>query len=729
MSPSTTDQEPANARNPRSRLDRPCDLYERLKQLCIIEIRDKPCVACRTRRKPCTFDLPPTTRKRKRAAAQATNPKARPRSPRAASESRSVVADQDGGKAASSSPEAGSAENGSTSAPWPGSNAELSDLPQVPDGNQVPAVGSMDLSDLVFAPLDTINFADASGPWSDGTEDRPIVHPPSLDLEESQDQESHFIGAEAFSSLVIQATNPGTTSQPNGDIEFRQVSNDPRAPVYFVKTASLMYGRTPLDGQSAYETNRRLCNELGSDISYKAINAVQHLLLAPIPIINPKRLESSCLGRDASGPVPYALLSGIIAHATHYLPELRPIHRELWSNALLALDDEYRRPRLATLQLALLQMYSRPRELAENAGQLTIGSGRAIGAAFLLGLHIDPSNWSLPLWEKSLRKRIWWALPIQDKWRALLYGRPSFLHRSSWHVPMLNVDDGDSGPYASPSHRTSMESFIATCRLTLVIDDILDTLHASPASALNAKPISRIAQLESVLEKVGEIESDCSTLFEADLPSTEEALHTKPTGVRSCQLAFMGLVANVHRLLLQCIPDNDKTRAQSLMAIFAAFRSCQRSFDLVSSLTLKDEEVYWTPNASHHVSNTVCLLLYIVIRSRPLDSSLASEATFVTINFLATLVYKYRLTGWDVVGAALRRVVVHLMCIKGELPELSQPYQDIATALDMPNFVSDLTVDDFLSSLGINVPETSSQMLDDQNWMSSMSFNNVDQGS
>ncbi|OCF35500.1 hypothetical protein I316_02552 [Kwoniella heveanensis BCC8398] len=232
-----------------------------------------------------------------------------------------------------------------------------------------------------------------------------------------------------------------------------------------------------------------------------------------------------------------------------------------------------------------------------------------------------------------------------------------------------------------------------------------------------------------VLEKIDGIEQEYAQLFEADSTSTGEHFSIQPTGVRSCQLSFMGLVAIVHRLLLQCIPDNDKTRAQSLMAVFDAFRSCEKSAHFISRLTLKDEEVYWAPNASHHISNTVCLLLYIVIRSRPLDSSLASEATSVTINFLSTLVYKYRLTGWDVIGAALRRVVVHLMCIKGELPEFSQPYQDIATALDMPNFVSDLTVDDFLSSLGINVPETLSQMLDDQNWMSSMTFSNVDQGS
>lgn len=108
-------------------------------------------------------------------------------------------------------------------------------------------------------------------------------------------------------------------------------------------------------------------------------------MLPAIPIINAKRLETSCLGLEGSGPVPYALLTGIIAHAVSYVEELRPLHNSLWRQTLLALDDEYRLPRLSTLQLALLVLYSRPGETGENAGQLSIGLSRVCRACVLRG--------------------------------------------------------------------------------------------------------------------------------------------------------------------------------------------------------------------------------------------------------------------------------------------------------------------------------------------------------
>ncbi|ADV20528.1 hypothetical protein I305_06017 [Cryptococcus gattii E566] len=300
---------------------------------------------------------------------------------------------------------------------------------------------------------------------------------PSLDLEESNDdQEYHFLGSDAFSALILKATGSATTSLPSGGLSFRQVSSDPKYPVYFVKHPSLMYGRTTNNGRMVYETILRLCEGGCPDVSLKAASVVQRYTFPAIPIINFKRLENSCMGLQSSGPVPYALLSGIIAHSIHYIPEIISLRKYLWQEALLALDDEYRQPRLSTLQLALLQMYSRPQEVGENSGQITIAVGRAIGAAHLLGLHIDPTNWSLPHWETSLRKRIWWALLIQDKWRALLYGRPSYLYHKAHCVSLPTLEDCDAEEHASASDWTSMETFIATCRLTLLIELLIDSL-------------------------------------------------------------------------------------------------------------------------------------------------------------------------------------------------------------------------------------------------------------
>lgn len=114
--------------------------------------------------------------------------------------------------------------------------------------------------------------------------------------------------------------------------------------------------------------------------------------LPAFPIINAKRLETSCLGLEGSGPVPYGLLTGILAHAAHLIPEIRPLHNKLWRSALLVLDDEYRLPRLSTLQCALLPLCSRPEEHGENAGQLAIAMSRVSRKYPLLDAKVPGSG-------------------------------------------------------------------------------------------------------------------------------------------------------------------------------------------------------------------------------------------------------------------------------------------------------------------------------------------------
>jgi len=128
------------------------------------------------------------------------------------------------------------------------------------------------------------------------------------------------------------------------------------------------------------------CDKLGPNVS-----RLQRNTLPAIPFVNFKRLEASCLGLENSGPVPYALLAGIIAHTTHYIPELRPLHKQLWREALCGLDDEYRLPRLATLQLALMQLFSRPMEYGENAGQLEIALAR-VSTVSVISIERSPAS-------------------------------------------------------------------------------------------------------------------------------------------------------------------------------------------------------------------------------------------------------------------------------------------------------------------------------------------------
>jgi hypothetical protein len=56
-------------------------------------------------------------------------------------------------------------------------------------------------------------------------------------------------------------------------------------------------------------------------------------------------------------------------------------------------------------------------------------------------LHLDCSSWKVPSWERGLRKRLAWALFMQDKWGALVHGRPSHITISDWQVKVVSNDD------------------------------------------------------------------------------------------------------------------------------------------------------------------------------------------------------------------------------------------------------------------------------------------------
>jgi hypothetical protein len=151
--------------------------------------------------------------------------------------------------------------------------------------------------------------------------------------------------------------------------------------------------------------------------------------VAAFPIVDSRRLQAYLTDTTQTPSAPYALFSAILAHMTTYISEIRPHHKQLWVQVLLAMEDEFRLPRIQTVQLALLILTckassricpssltgsSRLARPAINSGQNTILTARAIGTAQLIGLHIDPTDWKLPRWERNLRKRVMWGLIIHE---------------------------------------------------------------------------------------------------------------------------------------------------------------------------------------------------------------------------------------------------------------------------------------------------------------------------
>lgn len=134
-----------------------------------------------------------------------------------------------------------------------------------------------------------------------------------------------------------------------------------------------------------------------------------------------------------------------VFNAYHKLPA-----DKVWRMVYEILSIEIHTPRLAVLQAALLYLHRHPSDESQYSTSDTpfVWSfvGQVVGLACSLGIHIECRMWGIPAWEKRLRRRLWWAVYAEDKWRSLMLGRPPYIHRDEWDVSDLDEGDFLIGP-------------------------------------------------------------------------------------------------------------------------------------------------------------------------------------------------------------------------------------------------------------------------------------------
>lgn len=142
-------------------------------------------------------------------------------------------------------------------------------------------------------------------------------------------------------------------------------------------------------------------------------------------------------------------------------------------------------PKLSTIQAGLLLLQRPEADSWSLTTQLV-----AIGQE--LGLHLDCSSWSIPSWERGLRKRIAWALYMQDKWSSLIHGRPSHIFGANWAVQPINDDDfkeeGDGFEHRDEETEQEKEEnergqilFAQLIGLTQIMAEVMDTFYTQTA--------------------------------------------------------------------------------------------------------------------------------------------------------------------------------------------------------------------------------------------------------
>ncbi|KAK0672157.1 fungal-specific transcription factor domain-containing protein [Cercophora samala] len=158
--------------------------------------------------------------------------------------------------------------------------------------------------------------------------------------------------------------------------------------------------------------------------------------------------------------------------SSHAKPDIGALSR--W--ATKALMDVALRPKLSSVQAGLLLLQKAERDSWVLTSQVV-----ALGEE--LGLHLDCSDWNIPDWEKGLRRRLSWALFMQDKWGSLIHGRPSHILLSNWQLPDITLDDflesatDDNHQEGCSEVGKGRVLFIHLTRLTMIMVQALESLY------------------------------------------------------------------------------------------------------------------------------------------------------------------------------------------------------------------------------------------------------------
>lgn len=101
-------------------------------------------------------------------------------------------------------------------------------------------------------------------------------------------------------------------------------------------------------------------------------------------------------------------------------------------------------PHLYVLQSSLLyiqKLPNGPSSAAADTPYIWSLMASIVAQANSIGLHLECQSWYIPPWEKRLRRRLWWAIFSEEKWRSMVRGVPSIINQDQWDVSELTDED------------------------------------------------------------------------------------------------------------------------------------------------------------------------------------------------------------------------------------------------------------------------------------------------
>ncbi|KAI9150782.1 Fungal specific transcription factor [Paramyrothecium foliicola] len=267
--------------------------------------------------------------------------------------------------------------------------------------------------------------------------------------------------------------------------------------------------------------------------------------------------------------------------------------RALERIARASLQSVIHRPKLSTIQGGLLLLQYQWSD--DGAWAL---SAQMVAVAQELGIDTNCAKWTIPAWEKGLRRRLGWAIYMMDKWMALCRGRPSHIVDDDWTPEALSEEDLSDSQDETEDDDTIEGStdaifggvaFEWMISLTHIVSEILKKFYSRKALA------DTPSSIRTVLEMIKPVQVKLRE-WHRDLPSS---LQLNTTAARrlssnaSLHLSYYAAEIALHRVILSSLLRRPCDPYIVQICRGAAKERVTSAVDLVTSLKPQHLQAFW----------------------------------------------------------------------------------------------------------------------------------------
>lgn len=313
--------------------------------------------------------------------------------------------------------------------------------------------------------------------------------------------------------------------------------------------------------------------------------------LCPNGVLSPSVLQElplSLLSAIYATALPFMLYDDLLATTIVHNPP--PAH-QLFRIAWISVTQELHTPRLATLQACLLLLQRAPtNRFTTDTPWKTSLVGWTVSLAQTLGLTRECSDWSsLPAWEITLRRRLWYGVFVMDKWASLGAGMPSHIRVDD--VDVLPLTDNDlEGPSIDPNQNAipgflepeaDTTHFRLLSELTTILSDIMDSYYSLHATRRTSKDFSTSLQIARDLrQRLKQWNDSLPPALAIRQPERNDSLGSaRLSGNPSLSLAYIVTQMTLFRALLRPLENlsaEEVSGGEAMRAVRQGAKQCAK---------------------------------------------------------------------------------------------------------------------------------------------------------